>query len=67
MLAEIARDGQNVEFVLVDGDHTSDGVERDTRDLLASAAVNTTVIVFHDTMNDEVRAGLAHIDIEAES
>jgi hypothetical protein len=34
--------------------------------LLASAAVSTTVIVFHDTMNDEVRAGLAHIDIEAE-
>jgi hypothetical protein len=67
VLAEIARDGQSVDFVLVDGDHTSDGVERDTRDLLASAAVNTTVIVFHDTMNDEVRAGLAHIDIEAES
>jgi hypothetical protein len=34
--------------------------------LLASAAVNTTVIVFHDTMNDEVRAGLARVDIEAE-
>jgi hypothetical protein len=66
VLDEIARDDQNVDFVLVDGDHTSDGVERDTRDLLASAAVNTTVIVFHDTMNDEVRAGLAHIDIEAE-
>jgi hypothetical protein len=66
VLDEIARAGQNVDFVLVDGDHTSDGVERDTRDLLASAAVNTTVIVFHDTMNDEVRAGLAHIDIEAE-
>jgi Methyltransferase domain len=67
VLAEIARDGQNVDFVLVDGDHTAEGVERDTRDLLASAAVNTTVIVFHDTMNDDVRAGLAHIDIEAES
>jgi hypothetical protein len=67
VLAEIARDGRNVDFVLVDGDHTSDGVERDTRDLLASAALNTTVIVFHDTMNDEVRAGLARIDIGAES
>ena len=66
VLAESARDGQNVDFVLVDGDHTPDGVERDTRDLLASAAVNRTVIVFHDTMNDEVRAGLAHVDIEAE-
>lgn len=67
VLAEIARDGHNVDFVLVDGDHTSDGVEQDTRDLLASAAVTTTVIIFHDTMNDEVRAGLAHIDIGAES
>lgn len=65
-LAELAQDGINVDFALVDGDHTSDGVERDTRDLLASSAVRTTVILFHDTMNDDVRAGLKRINVASE-
>jgi hypothetical protein len=65
-LARLAAAGRNVDFVLVDGDHSADGVERDVRDLLASGAVNETVIVLHDTLNDEVRAGLARIDVAAE-
>lgn len=65
-LAQIAAAGRNVDFVLVDGDHSADGVEQDVRDLLASDAVNETVIVLHDTMNDDVAAGLARIDIAAE-
>lgn len=65
VLAELARDEQNVDFVLVDGDHTADGVERDVRDLLASDAVRRTVIVVHDTMNEEVRAGLKRIEFGA--
>jgi hypothetical protein len=66
VLAGLARQGRNVDFALVDGDHTADGVERDARDLLASDAVRSTVIVFHDTMNDEVRAGLMRIDAASE-
>jgi hypothetical protein len=66
VLAELAQDGRNVDFALVDGDHTADGVERDIRDLLASKAVASTVIVAHDTMNDEVRAGLSRIEASAE-
>jgi Methyltransferase domain len=66
VLADLAREGLNVDFVLVDGDHTAAGVEQDARDLLASDAVKSTVIVFHDTMNDEVRAGLERIDVAAE-
>jgi hypothetical protein len=58
--------GTNVDFALVDGDHTAAGVERDVRDLLASDAIRSTVVVFHDTMNDEVRAGLRRIDYAAE-
>ncbi|MBV9047409.1 MAG: class I SAM-dependent methyltransferase, partial [Solirubrobacterales bacterium] len=66
VLAELARDGLNVDFALVDGDHTADGAERDVRDLLTSEAVTSTVIVLHDTMNDEVHAGLTRIDAAAE-
>ena len=52
--------------VLVDGDHTADGAERDLRDLLASDAIRRTVIVLHDTLNDLVRDGLGRIDYAAE-
>lgn len=57
-LAELARDGRKVDFALVDGDHFADGVRRDVEDLLASPAVERTVVVLHDTVNEEVRAGL---------
>jgi hypothetical protein len=65
LLDELAREGKNVDFVLVDGDHTSDGVERDVRDLLASEAIKRTVILLHDTLNDDVRAGLKRVDYRA--
>jgi hypothetical protein len=66
VLAQLAHEGRNVDFVLVDGDHTADGVERDVRDLLSSNAIRRTLIVVHDTMNDEVRAGLMRIDYAAD-
>ena len=57
-LAQLAGEGRNADFVLVDGDHTADGVRRDVEDLLASPAIGRTVIVLHDTLNDEVRRGI---------
>lgn len=66
LLAELAAEGKNVDFVLVDGDHSADGAEEDLRDLLASPAVGKTVIIMHDTLNDEVREGLARIDYAAD-
>ena len=35
-LAELAEQGRNVDFVIVDGDHSSEGVRRDLEDLLNS-------------------------------
>lgn len=58
VLAEFAAQGRNVDFVLVDGDHSSDGVRRDVEDLLASPAIGDTLIVTHDTGNERVRSGL---------
>ena len=63
-LADIGRTGENVDFVLVDGDHSAEGVRRDVEDLLASPAVGRTVIVLHDTLNERVRAGLEGADLE---
>ena len=58
LLAELAERGRNVDFALVDGDHSADGVLADLRNLLSSPAVGRTVIVCHDTMNEETRAGI---------
>jgi len=64
VLAELAANGRNVDFVLVDGDHTTEGVQRDARALLESDACRDTVIVFHDAANDEVREGLDALALE---
>jgi hypothetical protein len=66
LLRELAEKQENVDSVLVDGDHSADGVERDMRDLIGSRAVSRKIILAHDTMNDEVRAGLQRIDFAAE-
>lgn len=61
LLAELAAAGRNVDLVLVDGDHSADGVHRDLDDLLASPAIGRTLILIHDTTNEEVRAGVEQV------
>jgi hypothetical protein len=53
---------KDVDFALVDGDHSAEGVRRDVGDLLSSRAVRETVILAHDAANDEVHAGLERVD-----
>ena len=62
LLAELDEHGLEVDFALVDGDHTSEGARRDIEDLLRSAAVRRTLIVVHDTMNPGVRSGFLGVD-----
>jgi methyltransferase family protein len=57
-LKRIEEASETIDFVLVDGDHTADGARRDMEDLLASPAVSSTVILAHDTLNQDVRRGL---------
>jgi hypothetical protein len=57
-LHRMAAEGRTVDFALVDGDHTAAGVRRDIEDLVGSPALDSAAIVFHDTANDAVRAGL---------
>lgn len=60
-LEEFASAGRNVDFVLVDGDHSADGVFSDIRDLLESPAISDTVILIHDASNEEVRRGIDRV------
>jgi len=64
-LKRIAKEGRNVDFVLVDGDHTAEGVCKDMQHLLGSSATQNTVILAHDTLNEDVRRGLEELDYGA--
>jgi hypothetical protein len=65
LLEQLAGEGRNVDFVLVDGDHSSEGVRADVMALLASPAIADTVIVMHDIANERVRAGLDAVPYDA--
>lgn len=64
VLSELAADDTNVDFALVDGDHSAEGVKKDLEDLLESPSVRQTIILVHDTLNERVRAGLRSVDFE---
>jgi hypothetical protein len=64
-LAELAERGRNVDLVIVDGDHSPEGVRQDLEDLLDSSAVARTVILLHDTTNERVRRGIDAVRLTA--
>lgn len=64
LLSDLESKGREVDFALVDGDHTVAGVRRDAEALLASEACRQTAIVFHDAANDDVRDGLEGVRFE---
>ena len=65
LLDELSAQDANVEFVLLDGDHSAAGIKRDVEDLLSSPAISRSVILVHDAANHEVRAGLEAVDYRA--
>ncbi len=63
VLGTLAAEGRHVDFALIDGDHTPEGVQRDILAVLDSEACRRTVVIFHDTANDDVRLGLDALDL----
>jgi hypothetical protein len=62
LLARLAAAGRNVDFALVDGDHSTGGVRTDLVNLLSSPATGRTLILLHDTMNEAARAGVESVE-----
>jgi hypothetical protein len=58
LLRELESQRTALDFALVDGDHSAAGVHRDLVNLLDSSAADATVIMLHDTMNEDTRAGI---------
>lgn len=61
LLADFAAAGRSLDFVLVDGDHSREGVRADLDALLGSPAVVRTLILMHDSFDPAVREGIQSI------
>lgn len=64
LLAEFSAAGRALDLGLVDGDHSFEGVIGDVRSLLESPCTARSVILVHDSVNEEIRAGLERAGIE---
>jgi hypothetical protein len=58
LLERLARDGEELGFVLVDGDHSAEGVRADLENLLRYRPVAPLFVIMHDSFNPECRRGL---------
>jgi Methyltransferase domain len=63
LLRDLEAEGSDVDFALVDGDHSADGVFQDLANLLDSPATRSTLILLHDTMNEETRSGIERVGL----
>lgn len=58
LLAELDKREIPVEFVLIDGDHSADGVRRDIEIMLDYKPTRPMVMMMHDGFNPECRRGM---------
>jgi hypothetical protein len=64
LLERFVDEDRNVDFVLVDGGHDTEGVCKDVVALLESSSTANTIIVLHNTMNEHVREGIEQASVE---
>jgi len=64
LLDELATNGVGVDFILIDGDHSCEGIKGDLKNILAYVPPRPLVIVIHDSFNPECRRGMLETDWE---
>ena len=65
LFAEIEKAGKKLEFILVDGDHSKKGVQKDLEAILNYPHQNKITILMHDSFNPQCRAGMQAVDFKA--
>ena len=58
ILEQSSLNGKNVEFVLIDGDHSASGVRRDIEALIQWQPLNRCIVLMHDSFNPACREGI---------
>lgn len=62
MIDRLQDERAEVSFVLVDGDHSAEGVRRDINNVLRLKPIVPLYIIMHDSFNPECRRGLRESD-----
>jgi Methyltransferase domain len=58
LLNELAANGEQPDFVLIDGDHSLEGVQSDIESVLKIPIKKPLLVIMHDSFNPECRAGM---------
>jgi len=59
LLRQIKKEGKKLEFVLIDGDHSTEGVRNDINAILKYYPIDSPLyIIFHDSFNPDCRKGI---------
>lgn len=62
VLEQIATAGEALSFVLIDADHSREGVQRDIESVLRFTPTRPLYLVMHDSFNPECRRGMVDAD-----
>ncbi|MCB0767875.1 MAG: class I SAM-dependent methyltransferase [Flavobacteriales bacterium] len=62
LLADLEKQGTNIDLILVDGDHSAKGVRNDINKLLVFRPKGRCIIIMHDSFNPECREGIRTAD-----
>ncbi len=62
LVEDLTRESRLVDFVLIDGDHTTEGVKRDIEAILRLPAQRRIVLLMHDSFNPDCRRGMLEAD-----
>lgn len=65
LLNELDEYGISVDFVLIDGDHSAEGIKRDINCLLTYVPKRPFFVVMHDSFNPECRRGMLEANWES--
>ena len=65
LLRAFTEEGREVDFVLVDGDHSREGAAADLGAVLDSPATTDAVVLVHDSFNQDVRAGILDVGLDS--
>jgi len=58
LLKELNESGLGVDFILIDGDHSRQGIMEDLNILLAYEPIHPLIVLMHDSFNPECREGM---------
>ncbi len=62
VIDEYNNSGNNIDFILLDGDHSKNGILKDINSLLRYKPVGNCIVLIHDSFNPDCREGLKIAD-----